>query len=237
MAVGSPTCSALPSPPEPLSVRLPGGITITAAPITPGLVVTDLGNVQALMAQLSPAFAGMAPAMTLIEAVVALFDVVNAIPGLIVGDVQSFTDALSRVAEAVGKLAGMAPQLSVPLAINDGLRAVSAMLRALSASLAGVSSAAARATSVIETAQQSGNAELLAVGRCLEDQAAALTEHALASLGGASVLLTIMGSLSSFVPGCPEIPGLGEITGSADEVIEQLDALAELLDRITIPGA
>lgn len=237
MTVELPTCSPLPAVPAPLSVRLPGGISLVASPITAGLIVTPLVQAQSMISALGPALAGLAPALTLIEAVVAIMDTVKAIPGLVVGDVEGFASALERAVNAVAKLVGMAPQLSLPVAIADTLRVLGVALRATADALESVNAAGVEAAALVARAQAEGDANLEAVGRCLEAQSTALAGHALASLGGAGALLSTMGNLAQMVPGLPALPTLDGLTGlPLDEVITMLRTIAGVLEALPIPG-
>ncbi len=236
MAVDHAPCVAVAPPPSPLSIQLPGGITLKSMPISGAIAATELNYVQAMMAQLAPALAALQPIFVLIDTVTALRDTVAAIPGLIALDVDTFTDALGRVVEGVTTLAGMAPQASVPVLVRDLVAFLVAVLGVLEDELDVIVSAEADAAQVLADAATAPDAYkdlLKADGECMQAQAAAQLQHAVAAIGPVQSLLSIIGLLSQMVPGIPGMPDLGDLTGSATEVKAVIGALRDALDVLS----
>ena len=240
MSVPTPTCVTIDPPPSPLTVRFPGGLSLQSTPISTGAIITDLSNVQSMLAQLGPALAGLQPVFTLIDTVAAIKDTITAIPGLIVGDLDTFLNALERVVEGVGTLATMAPPLAVPAMVSDVLGVVTAALESLVDVVDQVIDMQTNAQSVIDQAQAMDppSTDLEAVGNCQMDNADLLLEHAVAGVAPIAALLTTAQTLLDLVPGMPTLPGIDDMTGqSAEQVRSTLTTLIEVLESIRIPGA
>src|SRR5262249_61666355 len=88
-------------------------------PELPGLGFADPMQLsKQLLAQANAALAPLAPIFNVIDVALALFNAVKAIPDAISHfDPSKISDALPELAEKVGKLAPLVPQLSVPLMI------------------------------------------------------------------------------------------------------------------------
>jgi hypothetical protein len=239
--IDEPECVAVPPVPDPLRVRFPGGLVVEAMPL--GEVITDLSLVQSMSAQLAPAMAGVYPVFVLVDTVIALKDTVTSIPGLLVGDVDTFTGALERVTRGVATLLSMTPQVAVPALVSDVLGVVAANLRAMADLLRQVDAMQAEAQAIIDeaTSQVPPDVALQQVGECLEDQASASLEHALAGLEPVNKLMDLLTNLLALVPGMPSlpvIPSADELTqGSISEAIDILEGIADVLDALQIPGA
>lgn len=237
MAVDRPTCTPVDSPPSPLSIRLPGGIVLQSMPLSSEIVATELSYVQAMMAQLAP-FLGMAyPFFIAVDTLIALKDTVVAIPGLIGGDVPTFRDAKDRVLDGVAKLTGMAPAASVPLLIRDLVAFLVVALSVIEAQLDEIIEMEAEAQQALDdaaTAPEAYAADLQIQGECIQAQAAAMLEHAVAAVGPVQGLLTIIGVLSQLVQGIPGMPEAGDLSGSAEEVKIAISTLREALSILPV---
>lgn len=243
MSVDTPTCVSLPSVPAPLQVRLPGGIVLQGVPSIQTGIVTPMLNVQAMLGALGPALSGLAPIFTLIDTVVAVGDTLKAIPGLIVGDVESFTDALGRVVEGIGKLVQMAPQVAVPVLVMDVVAVITQGLQAQRELLVRVLELQQQAQDVLDQAaalvppNAVVQANLEAAAACMEAQAALMTAHSEAAMGPLVQLQGMITNLMNMVPGLPALPDLSELTGdSAEQLIETLDTVIQVLQAFQIPG-
>ena len=241
MAVDRPTCTPPPPPPTTIQIRFPFGITLESMALSNTLVATQLNHVQSLLAAAVPALATFQPIFVLVDTVIALKDVAVSIPGLIVGDVDTFLSALERVVNGVSKLTGVVPQVAVPVLVLDLVSFLVVVLNVLIDQLDIILALEAKAAAALEAAQtapEAYRADLLNTVQCSEEEAAALLEHAVAAMNPVQNILAIIGILTQLVQGLPGMPDVGDLTGSAEDVratLEELrDALQDLLN--VIPG-
>jgi hypothetical protein len=210
-------------------------------PLSNVLTATQLNHMQATMAQLAPVLAALQPIFILVDTMIAVKDTVVSIPGLIVGDVDTFLSALERVVGGVAKLAGMTPAFAIPTLVRDTVAFLVAFLDVLLAQLDTILALEAEAAQLIEDAQdapEAYKADLIVQGQCAEEQAGVLLEHAVAAMGPVQNILVIIGILSELVQGLPGMPEVGDLTGSAEEVKETLEALRDALQALlnAFPG-
>jgi hypothetical protein len=242
MAVEHAPCTVVQPPPSPISIRFPGGITIKAMPLSSEVIATELNYVQSLMAQATPLLAAFQPVFILIDLGVALLDTVTSIPGLIVGDVDTFLDALERVQSNVAKLTGLAPQAAVPVLVRDLVAFLVAVLDVLDQQLAAVEAAEAEVAAIQAMAEAAPAAykDFAFEDRdCAQAQAEAMLAHVIAATGPIQNLLLIIGVISKLVQGLPGMPELGDLTGqSTAEVKAALAELREALELVlsVLPG-
>jgi hypothetical protein len=147
-------------------VQLPGGAIIQLR------VGGEVGLAD--LSILSPALAALQPVFILIDTVIAIKDTFQAIPGLIELDVDTFTDALDRVVSGVGKLAGMVPQLAIPVLIRDSVALLVAVLGVVDGMLDDIIAIEGDAQAVINgaaTAPDAYKADMIIQGECLQAQA------------------------------------------------------------------
>lgn len=238
MTVTPPACPAIPSPPEPIRIRIPGGITIEALPPIDGKIITPLGAVTALLNQLGPAMAALQPIFLVMDAVTKVVEVIKAVPALVGGNVVDFFEKLNEAIDAITALLQFQPALSLPLLIADMMNAMVTILTALRDLVTQLQALQTRAQAVIAEAQASGDAALEASGECMQLAADAYGEHVTASLGPLEHLLDMVKLLAGLMPNAPEIPGIGDTTGlDLDGLADFLDDLIEIFSAIQIPGA
>lgn len=237
MTVPKPTCNELPAVPSPLSVQLPMGISLQSMPIGQDPITSQLNQLQALFSQLGPALAVFQPIFVLVDTVIALKDTVTAVPGLIVGDVQTFVDALNRVATGISKLTGVIPQLAIPNLVRDIvalIRAGISIINEILDEIVAMEQDAADAIAAAATLPDAYKADAEEVGECLQTEAAGKLAHTVNALGPMNQLisiLTTLGELAS-IPGLPE---LGDLTGqSTQEVKDALEAFDQALEALPI---
>ncbi len=238
MSLPPPGCPSIPEPPEPLRIRIPGGITIEAIPPMEGKVITPLGAVQALLNQLGPAMAALQPIFLIINAVNSIIELIKTIPGLITGNVPDFIEALDKAIDAVAALLQFQPSLSLPFMIADMLNAIVTILTALRDLVNQLQELESKGQAVIAEAQAAGDAALEASGECIVAQADAYSAHVTASLGPLNHLLDMLQILMGLLPNPPpEIPGIGDAPSGLDALADFLDDLIQVFSAIEIPGA
>lgn len=239
MTIPAPECIPIQPPPPPLRLRLPGGIEIVGAPISPSGIVSELLNVQSMLLAAMPAIAGIMPVMNIINAVIAIKDTIVAVPLLFVGDIQGFTDALEKLFEAMAAVGAMVPQLSIPVMAFDIIAIIAAALRVMETQLETAVGMIEQATALAEQGESMipPNPDLILAAVCLEQQAEGLLAHTIAALGPIATIIGIVQLLMDLVPGLPALPELGDLSGEAlDDALEAIRAFRELIEAIEIPG-
>lgn len=201
---------------------------------TPAAVAASLlGQINALLVPLQPVFA-------LINAVVAVADVLKA---AVPPNPFAFADALAKFLEALTKLLKMMPQLAVPALLKGVLRVAVVYLQALLIELEAIEAATARAAAAERLAAKLGVEEVAAqlimndlecAQEQINDQLAALRSRAqplaqlMAAVGGVAGLIGI------------ELPGVSLKGGNVAQLRAQMEttvkALEAVIDTIPVPG-
>lgn len=217
-------CLQIPALTPPQQLTLPGGARIEHL---------DLAQV------VQPALTPLMPVFNLVDAVVAAFDCIKAIPETIgpPPDPTALASAIPKLAQKVGKLLGLVPQLSLPLTIVglidlliDTLRKTRDQLEHLVASLEAVSAASARALEL-------DDAGLADIALCAEANVAREAANIGKSLGAMGSLVALLNVFLGMV-GAPEVPDLSSLAGQPlDQALEPLDGLVRVLEaaRAMVP--
>lgn len=217
---------------------MPGGLTIQGIPLLNGGVITATAQIQSLLQSMGPAMAGLQPAFLVIDAIVKIMAVFDAIPGLITGNVVGFYNALADATKAVLALAQLQPALSLPLMLSDLIGALTTALVALKEEVVALQAMSAQGDALIAQAQAAGDAVLEGVGQCLKTQADAYNAHMIASLGPIGQLIDMATQLAGLMPSPPALPTVGDATGlDLDGLADFLDNLIAAFRAISIPGA
>jgi hypothetical protein len=214
-----PICIEIPELPDPLSITLPGGVSMESIN---------------LMEQIQPALTPLMPMFDIIDTVVAVFNCIKAIPDTLgpPPDPTVIAACIPELAEKVNKLLKLIPQLCLPYTIIgiidliiDVLRQARSLLLHLQAQMQQITGAVYRATEL-------GDAGLMAITSCAEAnvaQEAANVGKSLASLG------KLIGILNLFLGmvGAPEVPDLSNLAGTPlDEVVPPIDAIVDQLTTV-----
>lgn len=210
MTASSP--ARIPELPDPRRLTLPGGVSIEHL---------DLASV------VQPALTPLMPAFDILNAVLGVFDVLKAIP-----DPFAIAEAIVKLAEKIAKLAGLIPQLSLPLTVVELVDLVIGVLGDARDVLVQLQERKTAVTAAQERAAELGDAALAEIAEC----AAANIEQEAANLGKRlGALGSLVGIFNLFLGmiGGPEVPDLSSIGGKPlDEVIEPLDALVTTLETV-----
>lgn len=220
----------VPSPAAaPLTLSLPGGLRVSGVPTQVG--ATSLTQALALVGAAGPAMAPLAPAFTLIDAMLSVKDFAQAVPELIVNP-GAVVEAGVKLAQKIGKLASLVPQLSVPVMVADVLDAVILLLRGLADELRGISAEEARIESVVAVAStlppgaREALLQVVASARAATGVRRADVQTALAGAG------PLLGIVNAFV-GLLGLPGveleLDASSGSAADAVTALEAAVDIL--------
>jgi hypothetical protein len=217
--VALPICLEIPEIPDPLSITLPGGVTMQQIN---------------LMQAIQPALTPLMPLFDIIDTVVAVFNCVKAIPDSLgpPPDPTALAACLPELAEKVAKLLRLIPQLSLPYTIIGIIDLVIDTLRQARSQLMNLQQQMQQILGAIDRATELEDAGLMAITSCAQAnvaQEAANVGKALASLG------KLIGILNIFlgIVGGPEVPDLSNLAGRPlDDVIPPIDAIIEALQTV-----
>ena len=214
-----PICLEIPEIPDPLSITLPGGVTMQQIN---------------LMQAIQPALTPLMPLFVIIDTVVAVFNCVKAIPDSLgpPPDPTALAACIPELAEKVAKLLRLIPQLSLPYTINGIIDLVIDTLRQARSQLMHLQQQMQQILGAIDRATELEDAGLMAITSCAQAnvaQEAANVGKSLASLG------KLIGILNIFlgIVGGPEVPDLSNLAGRPlDDVIPPIDAIIEALQTV-----
>ncbi len=214
-----PICLEIPEIPDPLSITLPGGVTMQQIN---------------LMQAIQPALTPLMPLFDIIDTVVAVFNCVKAIPDSLgpPPDPTALAACIPELAEKVAKLLRLIPQLSLPYTIIGIIDLVIDTLRQARSQLMHLQQQMQQILGAIDRATELEDAGLMAITSCAQAnvaQEAANVGKALASLG------KLIGILNIFlgIVGGPEVPDLSNLAGRPlDDVIPPIDAIIEALQTV-----
>jgi len=217
--VALPICIEIPELPDPISITLPGGVTMESIN---------------LMEQIQPALTPLVPLFNIIDTVVAIFNCVKAIPDTLgpPPDPTVLAACIPELAEKVNALLKLIPQLSLPYTIIGIIDLVLDTLRQARSQLLQLQAQIQQITGAIDRATELEDAGLMAITSCAEAnvaQEAANVGKSLASIG------KLIGILNLFLGmiGAPEVPDLSNLADvPLDEAIEPLDAIVEQLQAV-----
>ena len=214
-----PICLEIPEIPDPLSITLPGGVTMQQIN---------------LMQAIQPALTPLMPLFDIIDTVVAVFNCVKAIPDSLgpPPDPTALAACIPELAEKVAKLLRLIPQLSLPHTIIGIIDLVIDTLRQARSQLIHLQQQMQQILGAIDRATELEDAGLMAITSCAQAnvaQEAANVGKSLASLG------KLIGILNIFlgIVGGPEVPDLSNLAGRPlDDVIPPIDAIIEALQTV-----
>ena len=214
-----PICLEIPEIPDPLSITLPGGVTMQQIN---------------LMQAIQPALTPLMPLFDIIDTVVAVFNCVKAIPDSLgpPPDPTALAACIPELAEKVAKLLRLIPQLSLPYTIIGIIDLVIDTLRQARSQLMHLQQQMQQILGAIDRATELEDAGLMAITSCAQAnvaQEAANVGKSLASLG------KLIGILNIFlgIVGGPEVPDLSNLAGRPlDDVIPPIDAIIKSLQTV-----
>jgi hypothetical protein len=219
MNLGQFVCDALPDVGDPFALTLPGGLEIE-----------DYN----LMKAIQPLLAPLIPLFNIIDAVVALFNCLKAIPDCFgpPPDPSALVKCLPDLAEKIMKLLSLIPILSLPITIAHLVDLVIAALREVKEMLQNLVDQTKQIERSIQKGRNLNDAGLTAILACAQanvQQEATNTGKQLASLGK---LLTLIGIFMEMIGG-PQVPDLAHMNGlPLNEVLAPIDDLVTVLMTI-----
>ena len=219
-------CLEIPLLDDPFSLVLPGGITIEAIN---------------LMDIVQPALAPFGPVFDLIDAIVAVFNCVKAIPDALgpPPDPSAIAKCVPELAKKIDKLLALIPVLSVPILLRRLLELVIRTLKTLRDALLQLKMQLTRITNVIERAKALNDQGLMSIAQCAEANVAIEVANHGKGLGAVGRLLGTIQFFSDLLGG-PEIPNLSTLVGKPiDQALKPLDIIVTTLktvhDAIPVP--
>lgn len=198
----------------------------------PGAI--EIGDID-LIGALQPALAPLKPVFDIIDTIVALINCVKAIPDILgpPPNPQPLLDCFPELADKLGNLLMLLPQLSVPKMIKDIIRVITRSLENIQGTLISLQSQVQAILNAIDRATNLDDSGLMAIITCAQGNVAtqqANTMQMLASLGRLFGLVNIFLGLI----GLPELPDLSDLAGAPlDPLIELLTNLITLLETIS----
>ena len=150
-----PICLEIPEIPDPLSITLPGGVTMQQIN---------------LMQAIQPALTPLMPLFDIIDTVVAVFNCVKAIPDSLgpPPDPTALAACIPELAEKVAKLLRLIPQLSLPYTIIGIIDLVIDTLRQARSQLMHLQQQMQQILGAIDRATELEDAGLMAITSCAQ---------------------------------------------------------------------
>jgi hypothetical protein len=188
----------------------------------------------ALLLQLPPFMASIECLIKVLKLIKPLMKVVNALTS---GDLTGAASALKDLAPAAddvikncvgGIVAG------VPAFVKDMLLLIGKVLHCVAETMHSIATLMGGLEIAIQTAQQSGNAELLAQLQCQKDNAQLQANMAMNNIDLVAVVLSLADAFFSLTPGAPTIvvPTFGS-PSDAQSIDQISNALAQFSDALT----
>jgi hypothetical protein len=216
MGLADDICTEIPDVGDPFALSLPGGLEIQ-----------DYN----LMKAIQPLLAPLIPLFNIIDAVVALYNCLKAIPDCLgpPPDPTALAQCLPDLAQKIMKLLNLVPILSLPITVAALVDLVIAALREVKTKLQNLVDQLGQMERSIEHARNLNDAGLSAILACAQgnvEQESRNMGKQLASLG------KLLGLLDLFMNmiGGPKVPSLTNLNGlSLKEVLAPIDLLVSAL--------
>lgn len=212
-------------------IRFPGGAEICFG--FPRIPSDDGEALRGLLAQVNTALAPLQPFFNLLDAIIAIFDCVQAIPDAIIQlDPAGLFECAPNMVEKVGKLASLAPQLSLPAMLVDILDLMIRQLTQLVLDLRRLALYQAEVIAAGVAAAEPGNVALrIAVDCAQNDIDAELVYYGEMNANLNRLIGVIALLLKPF--GVDLAGGLGEI-GDIENIEATLTPIMKLIDVLTV---
>jgi len=188
-----------------------------------------------MFAALAPAMAAMGPVFTIIEVVGALIDFVKAVASL---DPVAIAEAAVAFAQAVDKLLGIIPQVSLPLFIVGLLVLVVDLLATLIDFLQSIQQQQAQIDAMKEYAQSQGLERMYQDALCLDANLQVQLEYfnnGMGALAAFMVIIEALGSIAGLDLSFDMDTGGGGLDDTLDRLASIVDTITLVLEAIPIP--
>ena len=213
-----PICLEIGSLDPPFELTLPGGV--------------DIAHLN-LMDVIQPGLTPLVPILQIVDAVVAVFNCIQAIPDALgpPPDPTILAACLPDLAKKMEKLLRLLPQLSLPALLVRLLDLVIDTLRQARDKFLHLQAQLTQIQNAVNRAKELEDSGLMAIAQCARgnvEQEAANVGASLASMG------KLIGLINLFLGmiGASQIPDLSGLSGKPlDEVVAPLDELVDVLRR------
>lgn len=226
----STVCIDLKVTPHELCVTFPGGAEVCVQ--IPG--VPDPTEVsKQLLAQANAALAPLVPVFNIIDAIIALFNCVKAIPDALgpPPDPSKLADCIPDLAKKIDQLLKLIPQLSIPLLIAGLIDVLLFYLEGLRGQLQAIIAAQLRIAAAATRAAELGNVQLRTVVDCAEASMDAYLQNLNEGMKPLNRLVALL-NLFLQLAGLPPIPDLKNLGDDAEAALAPLDAAIESLKTV-----
>lgn len=230
-------CKILPVVPQGKCIVLPGGVEICVQ--MPGIPRDGGELVKQLLAQMNAALTPLVPVFNIIDAVIAIFDMVKAIPDAIMKlDISGLAEALEAMIEKIAALLKLIPQLSLPLMIVGLIDCIILALEGIKVDLESVLVCEQSILEAILLAVDPGNIGLVEIIQCATADCNAQSENI---NEGAQPLNSLISLLNLFMQligleGIPLAVGIeGDAQGSIDAICATIAVMETIRDAIPLP--
>jgi hypothetical protein len=219
-----------------LCITFPGGAEMCVQ--IPGVPdPTDVSK--QLLAQANAALAPLVPIFNIVDAILALFNCVKAIPDSLgpPPDPTKLAECIPDLAKKIDQLLKLIPQLSIPVLIAGLIDVLLFYLQGFRGQLQAVIAHQARLLAAATRAAELGNVQLRTVVDCATGQMDAYLQNL---NEGMKPLNRLVGLLNLFLQlaGLPPIPDFKNLGDDAEAALAPLDAVIDSLKtvRAGLPG-
>lgn len=232
-------CAIVTMTPREICVQYPVGQQVCVS--LPDITIADPSEmIQQFFAQLNSMLAPLTPILNIMDAILAIFECIQALPKVITElDPTELINCLPGLAEAIQRLLKMLPQLAIPILIVQILDTIIYYLQSVRDQLAGF---IARARAIIDAATRAvepGNFQLQLVMDCINNNwdadVANLNEQFLP-------LNRLIGIVNAFMEilGLPPLPAITSLPDPASAAALasldiQIKALTSIRSTIPVP--
>ena len=223
-------CVILQVTPQDVCVTLPGGAEVCAQ--MPG-IPRDGGELsKQLLAQLNASMAPLTPIFNVIDAIIAVFACVQAIPEAILKlDVKGLVECVPEMVEKVAALAKLVPQISVPFMIVGMIDVLILALEGIQADLEAIAAQSVRIQQIETLAQEPRNVGLVAVLNCANADFQAFVDNVNAGAGPINRLIGLLNAFMQLI-GLEGIPVVGTVDSNTSASIEALGTVISTMREI-----
>lgn len=215
----------LPAAAAPVRITLPGGLVVGG--IVHNIGPDGLQQARAALGSLNAALAPLGPVFSIIDAFLAVKGFAEAVPELIVNP-GALIEAVGELISKIARLAGLIPQLSVPLIVVGLIDAVLALLSGLDLQLMAIAAQEAKiATAAGMVATVPALGPIVEAATAQTDTARANVMASLEDLG------PVMGIINVFAG----LAGLGPVSiasGGGGSTAAAREAIGALVDALTV---
>jgi hypothetical protein len=187
----------------------------------------------ALMLQLPPLMASIECLVKILRMISPLMDVINAIPSLQANKIVPAIEKLVPYTEDLIKTCVGEIALGIPAFVKDLILLIAKMLRCVADTMHSIATLMGGLAISIQTAQQSGNAELLAQLQCQKENAQRQADMAMNNIDLIAMILALAEPFFGLTPGAPKIviPTFGNAS-DAESVDQVANAIAQVSDAL-----